>query len=103
MSIVNVCKKQITVETEDQSYETKELSAPVITVKPILYFVAINGNQYQQIAAYSETDALERAKKILGKVVDFYQVFPIDVDYSAYPDVQAKKDLALGGFGGRAA
>lgn len=81
----------------------KELGTPMITVKSILYFVAVGGGKCQQIAAYTEVDARRQAGKLLKTVSDLYQTFPVDVDYSAYPDVQAKKDLALGGFGGRAA
>jgi hypothetical protein len=97
MSIVNAVKRQIIIEEQGQDM-------PVITAKPVLYFMAISGNTHQQIAAYSEADARERATILFGRMVrGFYQVFPCDVDYSAYPDIQVRKDLALGGFGGRAA
>lgn len=94
---VNACKRQLTVEVQG-------LESIAITAKPVLYFMAIRGNTRQQIVAYSESDAYERAVSLLGRGLRcFYQLFPLDVDYSDYPDVQAKKDIALGGFGGRAA
>jgi len=65
--------------------------------KPVLYFMAIGGGSYQSIAAYSIEEARDRAEAILGRVSDFYQVFPTDVDYSEYPDVQRLKDIALTG------
>jgi hypothetical protein len=97
MKPIVALKRPIVIETQGQE------GVALITAKPILYFMAINRGKCQQIAAYSEADAQERAKKVLGGFTSFYQVFPVDVDYRDYPEVQALKDVALGGFGGSAA
>lgn len=64
--------------------------------KPVLYFVAVYQDKYQRIAAYSAESAKQRAIELLGNINTFYQVFPFDVDYSDYPDIQARKLAALG-------
>lgn len=65
--------------------------------KPVLYFVAVYQDKMQRIAAYSQETAKQRALELLGGISNFYQVFPFDVDYSDFPEIQARKIAALGG------
>lgn len=64
---------------------------------PILYFVAVYHGQCQRIAAYSTESAQQQAAALLGGLSDFYQTFPVDVDYSGFPAIQTQKLAALGG------
>lgn len=76
-----------TSETAEQSPKSS---------RPLLYFVAIKNGMKFNYVARKEYDARSQASQELGSCSDFYQVFPPDVDYSEYPEIQALKDKALG-------
>ncbi len=65
--------------------------------RPILCFAAVYKGKHTRLRTYTEKEARKQAWIQLGGITEFYQTFPADVDYSAYPEIQALKVAALGG------